>query len=44
VNQKSIDSANKFAKKMPFLDDGVVDRSTKLQTVMNTLDKYGRNV
>ena len=44
VNQKSIDSANKFAKKMPFLDDGVVDRSTKLQTVTNTLDKYGRNV
>lgn len=44
VNQQSIDSANKFAKKMPFLDDGVVDRSTKLQTVTNTLDKYGRNV
>jgi hypothetical protein len=29
---------------MPFLDDGVVDRSTKLQTVTNTLDKYGGNV
>lgn len=44
ANQVSIDKANTFAKKLPFLNESSVDRTSKLQEISNRIENnYGDN-
>ncbi len=44
ANQVSIDKANNFSKKLPFLNESSVDRTSKLQEISNRIEtNYGNS-